>query len=650
MPTRRNRYGHLLSPVKFRNTVFKNRLISTNSLPHFLQGPEPYPSEAIITHLANRAKNGAAIVTVSGISARIGLPEMPPPPGHRDYGDIPHFPRFNLYDPKCQNYFAQLVDAVHYYGAKASMSFAFLIVPGYDVCEVPERNLKAYTPEMLDKMLDDFVEQAAICKSLGFDMGSIHMAYRLLFPARFLSPLTNHRTDEFGGSLENRAKIPLELFRRIKEKVGQDFLLEAVMSAEEEPGGYTFEEACEFLKMAEGLIDIVQVRMPNANDSHPTGFMKEATPTLKYAEGFKKLGLNMIIAPVGGFQDLDEAEEAIASGKADMIAAARAWICDFDYGRKMAEGRGEDVVPCIRCNKCHVIAKDYPYLSACSVNPAFGIEHMLHRFVAPPRQAKKIAIIGGGPAGMEAALIANERGHRVVIFEKNGSLGGMLIPGSQPDFKWPLKKFKDYLVKQVKKAGIEVRLNTFATPEMIEREEFDVVIGAVGTEPILPPIEGIENKNVLTAIEVLNNPLLVSGKVVVVGGGEVGVETGLYLAKTGHETMVLEMTAVLAKEALRPHYYEVLELEMEKTEGFKAITNAQVTRISPDSVTYVDAEGKQQIVPADTVVIAVGVKPLFDLALSFYDSAKEFYMIGDCHQPGSLMTALRSAFAVASNI
>lgn len=645
----KNKYGHLMSPIKVGNMVLKNRLISTTSMPHFLQGPESYPSQAIINHCANRAKNGAAIVTITGITSNYGLKEMPLPP--TGGGDIAHFPSFNIYDPKCQNYFTQLVDAIHYYGAKVSMNLQFPIVPGYDVCANSEMNVMEFTQEIIDKMIDGYVEQAQVCKNLGFDSGSIQFSYGLPFAARFLSPNFNHRSDEYGGSLENRSKVVLEIFRRIKAKVGHNFLLEGVMSAEEDLGGYTLEEACRFLKMAEGLIDIVQIRMSDGNKSHPTGFMNEITPTLKYSEIFKSLGLkNMLIAPVGGFQDLQEAEEAIALGKADLIAAARAWICDFDYGRKIKESRGEDVVPCIRCNKCHVISQSSPYITGCSVNPKFGIEHVLDKVVTSPENSKKIAVVGGGVAGMKAALILNERGHKVTIFDKNSGLGGQLIPASEPEFKWPIKKLKNYLIEQIKKKDIQVCLDTIATPESIEKENFEVVIVAVGAEPIIPTINGINNTNVITAVDMFKNPSLVSGNVVVIGGGEIGIEAGLYLAKIGFNSTVLEMTDKLAKEADRPHYYEILNMEIKNTENFKTTINAKASKITSDGVIFSDTDGKEHKVYADTVIIAAGSKSLYDLALSFYDSAKEFYMIGDCNKVGSIMTAMRSAFATASNI
>ena len=646
-----NKYSHLLEPIQVGNILLKNRLTSTNSMPHFLQGPEPYPSDAMIKHFADRAKNGAALITLTGIHSNYGLPEMPPPPGMPPSGgDVPRFPRFDIYNPKCQNYFTMLVDAVHFYGSKVAMSLQRPLLPGYDVCADEKRNIKAFDEKIINEMIDAYVEQAEVCKLCGIDAVSVHMAYGSPFAAHFLSPKFNKRTDEYGGSIENRSRVALEICRRIKKSLGQNFPVEILISPEDD-GGLTVEDTCEFLKLGEGLFDIVQVRMPTANDAHPTGFMNEKTPALKYAERFKALNLkNMLIAPVGGFQNLDDANNAIAEGKADLIAAARAWICDFEYGEKIMEGRGEDVVPCIRCNKCHVISEYSPFVTGCSVNPEFGLEHVLKREIDPADKCKKVAVIGGGVAGMEAALVAKKRGHFVTVYEKEDVLGGQLIEASVPNFKWPIKDFKDYLIKQIKKENINVKTGTMATPELISKEKYHAVIVAIGAEPVVPPIKGADNKNVVTALWAFDNGEKINGEVVIVGGGDIGVEAGIYFADKGHNVTVLEMTDMLAKESNRPHYYEVLEDRLKDTERLTTITKARVKEILEDKVIYTDDEGKDKKIKADTVIIAAGSKSKSKEAISFYDCAQEYHIIGDCEKVGSIMQAMRSGYAAASQV
>jgi len=645
------KYEHLLSPLEVGGYVLKNRMSSSNSLPHFLQGPEPYPASSVINHLANRAKNGAAIVTCMGINNGTRGQHIPMEL------DFAHFPDYDLYDPTCQNYLMQLADAIHYHDSIACMGFFVGPASGYPLMEGnsvrmidSHKKVEEYDEATLNLIADSYAEQVKILKRLDFDMASIHFAYGVQLPAQFLSPRTNHRTDKFGGSFENRARFPLMILERIRKAVGPNFIIECLMSAEETAGGYTLDDTVAFLKLAEEYINIVQLRAPEIDPAHPTGFNPEEVPFLHYAEYIKKSGTKVLVATVGGYQDFDTCEDVIASGKADIIAMARSWISNPNYGQLAYEGNKEDLVPCLRCNKCHGRGKDDPFISVCSVNPRIGLEHLMDQLISPPGASKKVAVVGGGPAGMKAAVELYDRGHQVTLYEETETLGGAIKHSDYVGFKWPLKNFKDYLIRQVGKRDIAVCLNTKATPELIQSKGFDVVIAALGATSVKPPISGIDGEHVVNATEAFENPDALGKEIVVIGGGEVGVEAGIYLAQKGHNVTVLEMRDMLAADTTMMHYRSMFEETWESLDNFRYILNACCSAIKGKEVMYRDEDGVEHTLKADHVVVSAGMKANKREALDFYGSADRFYMIGDCRKPATIQYAMRSAFSTASTI
>ncbi|MBQ6343565.1 MAG: FAD-dependent oxidoreductase [Anaerolineaceae bacterium] len=600
-------------------------------------------------------------MTIAGVEDTYDSPPLP------DFLDISHFPTFDMHDPRCQNYMTEMVEAMHavgtivsgslfsanrvfrYENEKGEVEAVSAASPTADTSTIFNGNISDDIPaENLYKIIKSYGQRTALYRKLGFDAVTVHMSYRTQFPSQLLSPLTNFRTDEFGGSFENRARFPLLMLEEIRKAGGDDLIIEIQFSGEEPEGGYTFEEGIEFLKLAQKYVDIV-VRSAEGDPNHPIPFELNPTPFLEMAAKVKVQGLDFLVSNVGGYFDPDIADQAIREGKVDLVAMARAWISNPDYGDIIAEGRKEDLVPCLRCNKCHGRGKRDIFTTTCSVNPLFGFEEVSPYLGKEAEKKKKVAVIGGGPGGMRTAIYLADRGHEVTIYEAESELGGAIRHADYVPFKWTLKEYKDYLIRQVEKRKIKVYLNTRATPETLG-DEYDTVVAAIGASPVIPKIPGADLDHVTVATDALMHSDKIGKNVVIIGGGEVGVETGMFLAQKGRNVTVIEMRDELAADSTATHYRSMFEEAWKAIDNFHYVLNASAKQISKDHVTYTDKDGNDHDLPADSVILSVGMRSKSEEALSFYGKGREFWMVGDCKKPGTIQTTNRSAYGAAVNI
>ena len=649
-------FQYLLSPIQIGSHILKSRMIAPQALPHYLQGSEPYPSEAIIHHVSNIAKNGAAIVAFGAWDDT---------DQRKAGGTASHFPMFDYSDPSNETYVCKLVDCIHFYDSLASIYLMPLEMPNFQpkpsmdkpfpMWFSPVEKVSEITQTMMQDMIDLAVKKALYFQQLGFDMISLQMSYREFMHiglSKFFSPLTNDRTDEYGGDAVGRGKLALDMCRAIKAACGKDFLIDLWLAGEEEPGGITAEDTVSFAKAAEGIVDILQIRGGNINPVHPTGFNScESEPvTLHVAKRVKESGAKLVVAAAGGYGNPRYNERFIAEGMLDMVAIGRQFICDSNYGIKIYEDRPEDIVPCQRCAKCHVPYEKGPWIFVCSGNPTMGIADRLDKMVSPAVCPKKVAVVGGGIAGMEATLEASRRGHRVTLYEKSAQLGGQLLHADYPEFKWPLRNFKDYMIRQVLKANITLKLGTEATPAVIAAEGYDAVIVAIGAEPKNLSIPGADSKKVIMPIAVYGHEEELGKNIVVVGGGEIGAETGLYLAECGHHVTLLTRQDRVAPDATCTHYREMFEERWLREKNFHFLTNVQIESVTDTGVIYRDKAGALCELPADNVVISGGRAADTEFALSFYGSANDFFLVGDCKTPGNVQKCMRMAYAAATRL
>lgn len=670
------RYKYLLSPVKIGKVVIKNRTLFPNASPHFLQGPETFPAEGLMAFYTNLAKNGCAIIT---------LGEWNDPTQRQGdfYSDRTHMQRFDSNDPSVGNYFSQLADDIHFYGSKillATMPPAF--PDGYSLHGGkggfgfgpmgPPKETRPATREMINDNIAAFVEKVRKFRAFGYDGISIRMEF-------YLSPAPSQRNDEFTGSLENRTRYIMILADAIR-KTFPDLIIAFTIAGEQPLGytggatGYDLDTAIEFARLCDGRIDILEIREKDMTKSHPTGFtfQKGEHDVIRYAAAMKAAGVKkMLLQPVGGFQDPEELDRYIAEGKCDMFGIARGFMADAEWGKKVTEGRGEDITPCLWCNKCHgtILDDPDPWLSVCSVNPLMGIEHKLHRLVAAPERMKKVAVIGGGPAGIRAAIYAAQRGHDVTLYEKTDRLGGQLIHGDFASFKWPVGEYKAWLIRTLPKAGVKVIMNCTPSVDMIKAGGYDAVIAATGAKPNIPDIEGLKAPDggiaggYMNCIEVFGHEQRLGKKVIIIGGSETGIETAMYLCENGHDVTMLTRQTHIGHDCSKLHYItmafvgknpETGKIEMrpawEKYNNFKGIVSVTTKKVNGGTVTYIDTKGEEHTIKGDSVVLCGGMNPCTDEALAFEDTAAQFFVIGDANNCGNLQRCNRDAFSKASQI
>ncbi|WP_086347837.1 FAD-dependent oxidoreductase [Candidatus Enterococcus clewellii] len=513
--------------------------------------------------------------------------------------------------------------------------------------------VRAMDEAMMEETLNYYYDTAKEAKELGFDTIFMHFGHGWL-PAQFLSPYFNHREDEYGGSFENRAKFPLKILETVRAAVGKEFPIDMRISAYEwVDGSIEFEDVVAFIQLAEKYIDMVQISAGldmnrEANVHMATTNFEPLMPNVEWAKEVKQR-VNIPVSVVGAVLSPEEANNLIAKGVVDMVAFGRSFVADPDWPKKALAGHPEDIHGCIRCLQCYHIATNHKNVG-CSVNPRYNNETFVAKEVKPTKIVKNIVIIGGGPAGINAAITADKVGHRVTLLEKSDALGGQLKYVAKEHFKIEIARLLEFYKVQIGKSKVNVRLNFEATPKNIRQFNPDALIVAVGGREIVPPISGIDGENVVTGIQSIENEKELGENIVILGGGTIGAEIGMELALVHHKAVtIVEMNNELAAQG-NELYKIALRQKINQAETLNVLLETICKKIEKDSCIVASKEGVEQHIPFDNLIVCTGLRPERNLAETFYGIAEQTVMLGDCNRIGKIMDATFEGYTVVQNL
>ena len=637
--------SQLWEPFRIGQMELRNRIVMPPLVTQYAS-EGGYVTERILNYHEARAQGGVALLIVQATYV------------HRRGQTFEN--QLGISNDKFISGMSELVQAIHRHGAKAAvqlqhggrtakskLSGVQPVAPSPLASsggEVP----KELTVDGIAGIVACFAEAALRAKRAGFDGVEIHGAHGYLID-QFLSRSSNKRQDGYGGDLRNRARFLIEVIKAVRGAVGSDYPVWCRINGKEYGvgEGTSPEEAQEIARMAQDAgADAIHV-----SAFGPTAPLHLTSPTFvpaviaHLAEGIKKAVTVPVIA-VGRITP-EAGERILAEGKADLIAIGRGLLADPELPNKVASGKLEDIVPCTVCMGCRDdISSPTVVGIRCQVNAALGRE--VEFKIVPAKKPKKVLVVGGGPAGMEAARVAALRGHEVSLWEKEPRLGGQLIQAAIPPHKDRIGPLTKYLQTQLKKLDVKIELGKAATAAMVEELKPEVVVLATGVKPLILEIPGMDKAHVVQAGDVLEGKVMVGNRVVVIGGGMVGCETAEFLVEKGKKVTVTEVAPemVLAVgPTLRTFFLNRL---LEK--GVTLLTEIRCDEVTPAGLVVTTKEGERKTIEADTIVLSVGSISDRKLYEEIKGKVSETYLVGDCVEPRTIRDAVADGFRIALHI
>jgi 2,4-dienoyl-CoA reductase-like NADH-dependent reductase (Old Yellow Enzyme family)/thioredoxin reductase len=647
-----NNYKYLFSPLQVGKTLYKNRVEfspmvcdMTNSVGEATQG--------YVDFVESQAESGVAVIHLGATPV--------------DWETAVDYPsELDVTDENKIGGLVKMVEAAHRHGAKLSIELVHAgrgadplyvkgpaaLAPSNFTIEDKHPYIKEMDNRDIEKVVASYVDCATRLQRCGFDGVLVHAAHGNLL-AQFLSPLSNHRTDMWGGTFANRCRFPLLVLKTLREAVGEDFILEMRISGDEiVEGGMRIEEVVEFLKTAQQYIDLVTVSAGLIVEVRgqfycmPPYFRPHGA-NVPYARAIKQCpDIQIPVSVVGGIVTAEMAEKIIAEGSADMVAMARGLLADLDLLNKSYRGKEDTARPCLRCWGC---AGGYGAHIHCAVNPSLARTYRYSR-PWPAQLKKKVVIVGGGVAGTQAARTLAAKGHDVVLFEKSGQLGGLLNDINKLPFKSDLLRHTEWLQRETMSCGADIRLHTEATEALVLAENPDAIIVAVGSVPKRPPIPGLDSNNVFNVLEVDSGRQTVSGKVVVCGGGVSGCESALTLAMAGCSVAVVDTIPVadFGKD-IHPLTLNML-LALLREHNVQLIGEHLIRKITAAGVEIEGKDWQTRTLEADYVVDALGMQKNQEMVDRFFELIPDVYYVGDCAEVKNIMHANFTAYDRCCNI
>ncbi len=654
------KFGRLFEPSRIGTLELKNRIIMSSMLTCFAHGTGE-PSPQMIDYYVERAKGGVGLIIVEGACFTYPL-------------GVLTASRLRIDSENHVSKHFELVEAVHSYGAKIIIQFLHPGGKGRSIFSAGQQPVspsgvgrvglpppRALATEEIEQLIQEVVAAADRAKRAGYDGVEINVGHGYLFH-EFLSESTNLRTDTYGGSPEKRARIITEAIKAIKAALGKNFIVISRFSAE---GGYTIQEGKIFSQLLEqagidaldvsgGGLEPFPLQTPETNPMDlPQGWL------VPYAHAIKQV-VKVPIITVSEIKEPQFAESVLETGRADFISLGRALLADPEWPKKAMEGKEAEIRKCISCDFCKLTTAggskahaNRPPLGIplrCATNSAVGREKELAK-IKPAEKRKRVMIVGGGPAGMEAARVAALRGHFVSLYEKAGSFGGQLNLAAVPPGKQKIGWVIEFLEGQLKKLSVETHLNKEIKVEEIMKEAPDVLIVATGSRPTIPDIPGQDYDSVVTAHDLLARERTAKGKkIVIIGASQTGCETAEFLAEKGCEVTIIDQLPAneLAPDAIPDHRNPLLARLIAR--GVKIYTEQTAKEIKQNCLVVATADVGERLLEADSIVLATGTEPVKEIADQVRDKVPEIYVIGDSAGYHKIADAIYAGSIVASRI